>query len=727
MRVPVYERQEQLQGLPDARQRVSVGADNFLGATQAAVLGGAEEAAGRLNHAAAEIYSAQQQEMYQARALDGRNQTQQFVNGLLYDSKAGVLNLQGADAFQPGADGLPPRNAALQQLQQHIAGTAEGLGNDESRRLYLEWANAQLAHVDGLLQQHEGQQARVYQKGVNTAAIAANAQTMANNYNNPELLGRQVEGIYAAAADQARLDGLPPQLGHEQGRQAAGNALQGAIDRALQLNDHAAAMQVLKQFSPHMETGGMMKAYQAISQAADATAAYKIANGVMGQFLPLMNTPLNDQAFNLVAAAESGGRQFAGDGSVLTSPRGAKGKAQVMPDTGPEAARLAGLPWQPALFNRGRSGDAAKDAEAENYNFQLGHAYFNEQLRAFKGDPALAFAAYNAGPGAVREALQQSLKQGGSWLSFLPKETQAYVASRTDALAAGQGRFEPPTLAEAVAAANRHIDQAYGDTASPQLRKQVVENVAQQFELQRKALQQRDEEGLAEAYRQLQANGGSFSALPLSVRNAIPPDKVDNAINFAGTLARGVEPKTDWALYYRLRTDRRYLKSSDLMAFRDRLADAEFKQLADLQQRQAAPGTHSTSVRTAADILQGFMAEAGIDPNPDGRDREKAAVAGRVWSVYEQRVADFEALHGKKAAVQDLEKIAGQMFTQVPVRHWYGNENKPAVLVDSGKDRVVVPEADRRQIVEALRQTYPGRPISEDDVWMAYMRGKGLM
>lgn len=109
-----------------------------------------------------------------------------------------------------------------------------------------------------------------------------------------------------------------------------------------------------------------------------------------------------------VKQQESGGDQSA------VSSAGAVGIMQVMPDTGPEAATLAGLPWDPVAFHN----DAA-------YNELLGIAYLSEQLRKYDGDVAKALAAYNAGPGRVDEALASGDEM---WLASLPAETQDYVS-----------------------------------------------------------------------------------------------------------------------------------------------------------------------------------------------------------------------------------------------------------------------------------------------------------
>lgn len=134
----------------------------------------------------------------------------------------------------------------------------------------------------------------------------------------------------------------------------------------------------------------------------------------------------DDDLFPKMLGIESGNRHFSEAGIPTTSKKGAIGVAQVMPGTGPEAAKLAGVPWNPDLFNRSRTGDAAKDKEAEDYNRALGQAYYNEQKRTF-GDPRIAAAAYNAGPQAVRDAIAKA--GSGSYLDHLPKETRDYVSS----------------------------------------------------------------------------------------------------------------------------------------------------------------------------------------------------------------------------------------------------------------------------------------------------------
>lgn len=121
--------------------------------------------------------------------------------------------------------------------------------------------------------------------------------------------------------------------------------------------------------------------------------------------------PLNLTALQI--GVESGGRQFDDSGKPLRSPKGAVGIGQVMPETGPEAARLAGLPWDPKRFENDRE-----------YNLRLADAYQGHLNTRFDGDRLAAVAAYNAGPTRVAKLRD---KYGSVWATHLPNETKEYV------------------------------------------------------------------------------------------------------------------------------------------------------------------------------------------------------------------------------------------------------------------------------------------------------------
>lgn len=112
--------------------------------------------------------------------------------------------------------------------------------------------------------------------------------------------------------------------------------------------------------------------------------------------------------------------------SDAVSKAGAKGLMQIMPDTFEEIKKELKLPANADVF----------DPET---NIKAGIYYFSKMLRTFDGDINKALAAYNWGPGNVKEAVRvygenwfegakrKGIKVNGK-LRYLPKETQKYVA-----------------------------------------------------------------------------------------------------------------------------------------------------------------------------------------------------------------------------------------------------------------------------------------------------------
>jgi hypothetical protein len=161
------------------------------------------------------------------------------------------------------------------------------------------------------------------------------------------------------------------------------------------------------------------------STAAPAAAPAGVADPVRRDGSPYDMNGAVEFYYSRMVPQESGGRQFDENGRPLTSSAGAVGAGQVMEKTGPEAAALAGLEW-----------DRDRWLNDRDYNLKIGEAYFLEQYRRF-GSLDMAAAAYNAGPGALSSAIDRANALGGSYLDYLPRETQNYVASTTGAAGLG--------------------------------------------------------------------------------------------------------------------------------------------------------------------------------------------------------------------------------------------------------------------------------------------------
>ena len=102
----------------------------------------------------------------------------------------------------------------------------------------------------------------------------------------------------------------------------------------------------------------------------------------------------------------------------VSSSAGAIGLMQLMPATGKETARQAGIRY------RGRISlvDPAT-------NIELGTRYLGGMLDRFGGNPVLASAAYNAGPHRVSRWLpEEGQLPADVWIDSIPfRETRRYV------------------------------------------------------------------------------------------------------------------------------------------------------------------------------------------------------------------------------------------------------------------------------------------------------------
>lgn len=100
----------------------------------------------------------------------------------------------------------------------------------------------------------------------------------------------------------------------------------------------------------------------------------------------------------------------------IKSPAGALGLMQVMPRTGRAVAKRLNIRWQ-----------GTRTLINPSANIRIGSFYLAEQLKTF-GHPALAAAAYNAGPNRVRQWLPDAAMPLDIWVAQVPfSETRNYI------------------------------------------------------------------------------------------------------------------------------------------------------------------------------------------------------------------------------------------------------------------------------------------------------------
>lgn len=122
---------------------------------------------------------------------------------------------------------------------------------------------------------------------------------------------------------------------------------------------------------------------------------------------------------------ESGGQQLGPDGKPLTSPKGAIGISQLMPETAASEAEKMGISF-----------DLEQLKTDDKYNEKIGRHLMDRLVEKYGGDHTLALAAYNAGEGRADEWLRQNGDprtgqiSDADWAAKIPiAETRNYVQS----------------------------------------------------------------------------------------------------------------------------------------------------------------------------------------------------------------------------------------------------------------------------------------------------------
>lgn len=627
-----------------------------------------------------------QQQANQLRVDDALNKAKEAALRLTYDKDAGFTNLKGINALER-PDGKPLADEYSDILKRNIDEIAGGLGNDAQRQAFALRSNDILTAMRGNAIQHEAQEFKTYALSTSEGIQSTALREIGLNWQNPDTVNSAVERIRAETYRQAQLLGKSAEWQEAQARKLTSNAHRVALLSALEQNDPAYADAYLHKYSGQMDADDILSVRGHITKEMDNRVGLTVATDVLGKMQPRIQVGEAERAFNIAVGTESNGRQFGADGKPLTSPKGAIGIAQVMPDTAPEAAKLAGLPWDE---NRYKNDPA--------YNKALGLAYFQKQLQDNGGDLAKAYAAYNAGPGRLADAIkkaEQSMKlakndpaAGRTWLDFMPQETKDYVAKNMRSFESGQGQPARPTFQEI-------DDQLRADprlAANPARYKVAREEASRRFEEQTKAIKQREEESVTAAMRGIIENGGRWSDLPVAIRAAVPPKEVDNLIGFAQKIAKGDDSTSLW-LYAKLAGNPEALarmNDNEFFALRRELSEADFKHFAGERAKRTgnvagANGPGDLNTQAIKQSLDERLRMLQIDPSPKDDGGSDAARVGAIRRFVDQYFMAAQREAGKKFTDTEVSQHLDALFAKnTTFRGWFSTSSGPMLGMKVG-------------------------------------------
>tara|TARA_R110001599_G_scaffold171353_1_gene362441 strand:+ start:451842 stop:453971 length:2130 start_codon:yes stop_codon:yes gene_type:complete len=654
------------------------------------------------------------------RVQDAYNQLREQQLNLTLAPDSGYTNVKGRDVIQPRDGGLSMTDDYVNKFNTIGSELETGLSNGRQKAKFQQKMIDSRLEFQAGLQRHENQQISEYGKTVTNATVGLEAESAFKNWNNPALVDKSIANITDSLRAQGLREGLPADAITAAVADKVSKVHGGVLAVSIQEGNLGYAEDYLKKNAGSMEANDILKYKGVITKEVKTRDALLKAEKVIGENVQKMAPTDYDRLTNLVATQESGGRERDSKGNLITSPKGAQGKMQVMPDTN----RDPGYGVTPAK----------DDSDAERT--RVGQDYLKAMLKEYGGDVSKALAAYNAGPGALDAAIKKAEKSVQlnkadpsvkvySYLDFLPKETQNYVDKIGRQYATGTGAPKV-TLAELQ---NQTREVMAGK--DPAYIKLAVDAVTARYEATRKSQKESEDDLVAEAYKQIDANGGDYNALPASIRSALPGEKIGALQTYANKRAKGQEVGTDWGIYYQLRRDDSLLKETNLEAFKGHLADSEFKQLvAEQQSLRTGNASSTTATRSANQVLSSYLTQAGIDPTPKpntSKDSDAARV-GRAMRAQQAAISEAETAKGGKLTPAEVEKVTASIFTNVAIKStwtdWFPAGDKPKFDV-SASDTVIVPPTDRTLIISALKAT--NRPVTEAMIEDMYRRKNNLL
>lgn len=396
-------------------------------------------AARELDQASA-IVEATNAEQDRMAAESAMNELQRRRVDLEFNTESGFRN-----AKQGAAVGRPFVERYMGQFDDASKSISEKLQNDRQRKLFAERAPVVSLQYRSALMQHQAAQTEAFNDSTSDSTLKLALQGMAQRPNDELGFQTGMVQIEATVDDYAKRKGISPQETKALKQRYAEAAYSTRILSVLEGIPGVAepnpylAEQMLRQnidkLGPQQIVALTKQVMGGVKevQVRDGARAEVFGSGAMDArtlYPAIADTkPLQQVVMDL----ESKGVRFGKDGALLTSPKGAQGEMQVMPQT----TRDPGFGVTPA-----------RDNSPEEIA-RVGRDYVGA-MSARYGDPALALAAYNAGPGQVDQWIakygdprtgQISTQE---WIAKIPfAETQAYVTNGLRKVAEAGGSTQP--------------------------------------------------------------------------------------------------------------------------------------------------------------------------------------------------------------------------------------------------------------------------------------------
>jgi len=545
------------------------------------------------------------------------------------------------------------------------------------------------------LNNHVAGEGKVYANNEFDASVALSVDNIvkASSDGNPSRIASEMQGGFATIRVRAGLEGWPKEQTEMAMQEFQSKAHAGVIGQMLVDNKSTEARTYFMANQDDMtlqDKGKFVGTMQQINinQASQAHAT-AIETGVAS----------SDSVWHNMRGKESGHRQFDSSGAPLLGPvlkgksERATGIAQVLPSTAQETARKHGIVYDENKFKT----DAL-------YNENIGRLYFDDLVKKY-GDPAIAAAAYNAGPGTVDGWLKDSdPRKGGismaEWVAQIPyAETRDYVQT----VASGGGGARNRTMTEKIAEARNISD--------PDVQKQTIAIIKENEQVAEYEKNQQTADVTEQLDRHF-ASGGSMTTLPPQLRSAALEYAPKQLLSYESVAASGGLKTTDQLLY----SDMIMEATNQPLKFKDRnlklllpkLSDSDFQELVKMKGSIIAGRNNQIAAmnKTIQNITYPMMVDVGLMTKKGAQysvpnSEEKKKLHSMFYSSMRDQMQAYKAKYGKDPNVNEVKAMADGLLMQTTVE-------KNIIFADEKKFAFeeTLPVAARSKLKEGVPTTF---------------------
>lgn len=203
------------------------------------------------------------------------------------------------------------------------------------------------------------------------------------------------------------------------------SALRGIAENPVSMKDYVDEFNAMVDTQPNLTTAQREDMKSKFAQSAPAMLAETLKTQDPETLVYMLGGRKTEDKVKYLMPSLSGAVAHAETNSGAnnkTSPKGARGLMQVMPETALEIAKKLG----DSEFIHARGEDRAAMLSTDYYSTRYGNYYLEEGLTKYDGDVELALIRYNAGAGRVQEFLENGRRWDGK-LGKWANETKPYV------------------------------------------------------------------------------------------------------------------------------------------------------------------------------------------------------------------------------------------------------------------------------------------------------------